>query len=157
MHGHGTRERQVRGPARPEDSPVMVVIEARRYRCVRCGAVLLVVPRELRARGLYSVATIGLALALWGLTRATAAEVRRRVNPATGLGDDGVTGWATLRRWAREVAYKRLFPSVPLPVPFTTLRRAAASAAMALSASAAPTTRGLPTEQRAFLGAAHAA
>jgi hypothetical protein len=136
---------------------VRVVIEARRYRCVRCEAVLLVVPRGLRARGLYSVAAIGLALALWGLSKATAAEVRRRVNPATGLGDDGGAGWATLRRWARDVGRKQLFPSVPLPVPLTTLRRTAASAAMALSASAAPTTRGLPMEQRAFIGAAHAA
>jgi hypothetical protein len=158
LHGHGTRERQVRGPAAPEGPAVLVCILARRYRCIPCGAVVIVVPREVRGRRVYSASAIGFALALWGLVQATAAQVRRRVCPATLLGDAAVTGWATLRRWARDVARGRLFPGVPgRPEPSATLRRGAAGAASALAASADPTTRALAIEHRAFLGAAHAA
>jgi len=106
---------------------------------------------------LYSACAIGFALALWGLAQATAAQVRRRVCPATILGDAAVTGWATLRRWARDIARGRIFPSVPTAGPSASLRRVAAGAASALAASADPTTRALPVEHRAFLGAAHAA
>jgi hypothetical protein len=137
---------------------VLVSILARRYRCVPCGAVVIVVPREVRGRRVYSASAIGFALALWALLGATAAQVRRRVCPATILGDAAVTGWATLRRWARDVVQGRLFPSAPGPPDLSaTLRRRAASAASALAASADPTTRALAIEHRAFLGAAHAA
>lgn len=157
LHGHGTRDRQVRGPGGPDEKATTIIVSARRYRCLCCGAVILVVPRGVRARRLYSVSAIGFALALWGLLQATAAEVRRRVNPATILGATAATGWVTLRRWARAVATKRLFPTVPLPDSGAPLRQVAASAAAALAACADATTRGLPLEQRAFFGAAHAA
>ena len=116
----------------------------------------IVVPREVRGRRVYSASAIGLALALWGLLGATAAQVRRRVCPATVLGAAAATGWATLRRWARDVGRGVLFPSSPAG-PAASLRRGAARAAAALAASADPTTRGLPIEHRAFLGAAQAA
>jgi len=135
----------------------MISVTARRYRCVPCGAVLLVVPRGVCGRRVYSASAIGFALALWGLVLATAAEVRRRVSPARRVGDAAVIGWATLRRWAREVARQRLFPETPGSGPSASLRRIAASAASALAASADPTTRALPLEHRAFLGATHAA
>jgi len=157
LQGHGSRERQIWGPAGPDEPPEMLSVTARRYRCVPCGAVLIVVPRGVRGRRVYSAGAIGFALALWGLTLATAAEVRRRVSPARLLGDAAVTGWATLRRWAREVARRRLFAEVPDPGPSASLRQLAASAAAALAASADPTTRALPLAHRAFLGAAHAA
>jgi hypothetical protein len=83
--------------------------------------------------------------------------VRRRVCPATILGDDAVLGWVTLRRWARAVARGDLFPSTPGAGPFAALRHVAAIAAAALAASADPTTRTLAIEHRAFFGAAHAA
>ncbi|WP_437653699.1 hypothetical protein [Sorangium sp. So ce1182] len=130
---------------------------ARRYRCLGCSAVLLVVPRGVLGRRVYSAAAIGFALALWGLALATAAEVRRRVGPARILGESAVTGWATLRRWAREVAQRRLFAQAPDQGPSASLRKSAASAAASLAASADPTTRALPIEHRAFFGAAHAA
>ena len=145
------------GPGSPTAHAETVVVPVRRYRCLPCGAVLVVVPREVRARRLYSAAAIGLALALWGLGHAAASEVRRRISPTTILGDAAVTGWVTLRRWARAVAQRRLFAATPLPAPGATLRRVAASAASALAASAAPTTRGEAIEHRAFLGAAHSA
>lgn len=135
----------------------MITIEARRFRCVPCGAVIIVVPREVHGRRVYSTSAIGFALALWGLVLATAAEVRRRVSPAKILGPTAVTGWATLRRWARDVARGGLFPPAPDPGPAASLRSIAARTATVLAASADPTTRALPSEQRAFLGAAHVA
>ena len=134
-----------------------MVVVARRYRCVPCGAVLIVVPCEVRGRRVYSACAIGLALALWGLLEATAGQVRGRVCPAKVLGAAGVTGWATLRRWARDIRRRRLFPSSPDPDPCGSLRLVAARAASALAARADPTTRALLLEQRAFLGAAQVA
>lgn len=159
LQGHGLRERQVRGPGDPDDpstDPEVVGIEGRRYRCVCCDAVLLVVPHEVLPRRHYSAAAIGLALALWGLVQATASAVRRKVSPARKLGFDA-TGWVTLRRWAKAVKQGRLFASAPSAGPSATLREVAALAATVLAASADPSTRHLPIEQRAFLGAAHAA
>jgi hypothetical protein len=157
VQGHGTRERQVCGPDAPGAAPGLIVVTARRYRCVRCSAVSIVVPREVQGRRLYSASAIGLALALWGLALATAAEVRRRVSPFKILGDAAVGGWVTLRRWARAVALRQLFPASPDPGGGVPLRRVAQSAAAALAASAAPTSRALALEHRAFLGAALAA
>jgi hypothetical protein len=157
VQGHGLRDRQVRGPPGPGDDAAVVVIMGRRYRCVCCGAVLLVVPREVLPRRQYSAAAIGLAFALWGLVQATALAVRLRVSPATALGFDAMAGWVTLRRWAKAVKERRLFASVPAAGLSATLREVAALAATALAASADSTTRHLPLEQRAFLGAAHAA
>lgn len=147
----------MRGPGGPDEAAATVVILARRFRCMACRAVILVVPCEVRARRLYSASAIAFALALWGLVRATAAEVRRRVGPAAILGDTAARGWTTLRRWARAVARGDLFPSTPPAATDGTLRSVAAGAAAALAASSDPTTRRLPDEHRAFLGAAHAA
>jgi hypothetical protein len=157
LHGHGTRERQVRGPLEPGGPPVLLVVLGRRYRCVPCGAVVIVVPRGVRGRRVYTASAIGFALALWGLALATAAEVRRRVSPAVQVGDTAAVGWATLRRWARDVARRRLFSSVLDPGPTASLRELAQRAATALAASADPTTRALASEHRAFLGAAQVA
>ncbi|WP_437737378.1 hypothetical protein [Sorangium sp. So ce1335] len=157
LQGHGRRERQVWGPANPDQPPEVISVTARRYRCLCCSAVLLVVPRGVLGRRVYSAAAIGFALALWGLALAAAAEVRRRVGPARIVGQSAVAGWATLRRWARDVAQRRLFAQAPDPGPAASLRQSAAVAAASLAASADPTTRALPLEHRAFFGAAHAA
>jgi hypothetical protein len=105
----------------------------------------------------YSAGAIGLALALWGLVHATAVTVRLRVSPAAALGFEAMAGWVTLRRWAKAVKSRRLFATVPAAGASATLREVAALAATALAASADSTTRPLSLEQRAFLGAAHAA
>jgi len=157
VQGHGLRERQVRGPLGPGEDAAIVVITGRRYRCVCCDAVLLVVPRGVLPRRQYSAAAIGFALALWGLVKATAMAVRLQISPSKVLGFNAMTGWVTLRRWAKAVKTRCLFPSAPAAGPSATLRTVAALAATALAASADPTTRRLPLEQRAFLGAAHAA
>jgi hypothetical protein len=157
LHGHGTRGRDVLHPGGPGEAATLVLIAARRYRCVPCRAVILVVPREVRGRRVYSASAIGFALALWGLVLATAAQVRRRVCPAKILGPTAAAGWITLRRWARAVARGHLFSQAPASDPTAPLRRVAASTAAALAAHADPTTRTLAIEHRALLGAAHAA
>lgn len=157
IHGHGLRERQVCGPPDPDGAPVAIVVTGRRYRCIRCDAILLVVPRGVLPRRQYSAAAIGFALALWGLVRATALVVRRRVSSAKKLGINALLGWVTLRRWAKAVRRRDLFAKAPSASPSATLRDVAAVAATALAASADPTTRHLPLEHRAFFGAAHAA
>ncbi|WP_437572430.1 hypothetical protein [Sorangium sp. So ce542] len=87
IQGHGKRERQVWGPVSPDQPPEAIAVTARRrYHCVDCGAMLLVVPRCLLGRRVYSAAAISFALALWGVALATAAEVRQRVGPARILG-----------------------------------------------------------------------
>jgi hypothetical protein len=157
IHGHGLRERQVRGPLGPGEKALTVGVPGRRYRCVVCGAVFLVVPREVLPRRQYSAEAIGFALALWGLVKATALAVRLQISPSSVIGFEAMTGWVTLRRWAKAVKNRCLFSSVPAAGPSATLRDVASLAATALAASADPTTRHLPLEQRAFLGAAHAA
>lgn len=156
LHGHGTRERSLFGPTAVGQPPSLIEIIARRYRCVACGAVLTVVPSSVLPRRRYSASAIALGLALWGLLLMPAAEVRRRVNPAKLLGASAAGGWITLRRWARGVKERHLFPTTPLPCR-STLRLAAASAAAALAGQAGPASRQRPIEQRAFETAARMA
>ena len=121
--GHGLRRRQLRGPLSPETEAEEVEILARRYRCRRCGAVLMVVPRGVLRSLLFTASAIGLALALWALHRMPAREVRRRVSPWHVVGDTAAAGWASLRRWVHEAS--RLFPSVrPSPGHWTLRQRA---------------------------------
>lgn len=156
LHGHGKRERTLLGPLEPGQPPQIVPLLVQRYRCVRCTAVLTVVPSSVLAKRRYSAAAIAYALALWGLVLASAAEVRRQVNPAERVGATAAAGWAMLRRWARAVTQRRLFATTPLPAR-STWRRVAESAAAALAGRAGPASRTRPIEQRAFEAAARAA
>jgi hypothetical protein len=155
LHGHGTRERQVLGPIDPNAKPTMVLILVRRYLCTACGAVPVVVPREVRAKRLYSASAIGIGLALWGLMKLKATDVRQRINPAkvVGVADD----WATVRRWTKNVAARKLFVDLQQPPIDSKLRIVAARAATTLAGYADAATRNLPLEHRAFIGAAHVA
>jgi hypothetical protein len=76
------------------------VIECRRYRCVRCGAVLTVVPRGVAPRRHYGHAAFAMALTLWAIERDPVATVRGRVC-AWPITSESVTRWPTLQRWAR--------------------------------------------------------
>lgn len=155
IHGHGLRERQVRGPSAPDAPPATIGIFVRRYLCTACGAVPVVVPREVRAKRLYSASAIGFGLALWGLMNLKATEVRQSINPAKifGVADD----WVTLRRWAKDVASGKLFVDLPRPPIDSKLRTVSARAATALAGHADASTRGLPLEHRSFYGAMHVA
>lgn len=159
IHGDGTRARQLRGPLSAAGTPVLFTIAARRYECQRCGACMLVVPREVLPWRLYTASAIGLALALWALLGRPEGEVRQRVSPLTYVGAAALGSFETLRRWAKDTcrdaggpAPPRLFASAraqALDPPQGTLRRHAERAAAGLVALAPS---GLGVCAAAFVG-----
>ncbi|HLK38376.1 MAG TPA: transposase family protein [Polyangiaceae bacterium] len=151
VHGDGTRERQVRGPETADGRPSMTSVRVRRYECQRCGACMLVVPRELLPRRLYTASAIGLALAIWALLGATEAVVRARISPFEVVGATACGSWVTLRRWASDSAHGRLFATSRAPPKDFTLRQHAERAAAALCALAPA---GLSTAGATFVGGA---
>jgi hypothetical protein len=127
----------------------------RRYRCIRCRAVLAVAPAETLTRRLYSAAAIAWALALYGLSLLAPAAVRELVSPWQVVDASSATRWRTLSRWCTAVA-AGLFTRLP-PLTGTTPRQAAAAAAAALSAFAVPVPEPPSMDVLAFHGAARAA
>jgi transposase len=152
LHGHGLRERDQWGPVELGDASAVVGLLARRYRCQSCGAVIVVLPRGVVRRRLYSAGAIAIALALWAVTGLAPAAVRARVSPHRIVGPTAASGWASLRRWSRAVRAERLFPVVRALPAGATLRQVAARAATTLAAFA-PVAGGLSVESAAFLGA----
>jgi hypothetical protein len=112
---------------------------------------MVVVPRELLPRRLYTGSAIGLALALWSIVGATEGATRTRVSPFAIVGAAAVSRWRTLRRWATDAGAGRLFAVSRAPPPGFTCRQHAERAAAALVALAPA---GLPIEQAAFVGGA---
>ncbi len=114
---------------------------------------MLVVPREILARRLYTASAIGFALALWALVGATEAVVRTRVSPLPFVGTAAQGSWVTLRRWAAATADGRLFATATSRAPPARLsrRHQAERAAAALVAIAPP---GSSVEIGAFAGGA---
>jgi hypothetical protein len=114
---------------------------------------MLVVPREILPRRLYTAPAIGLALCLWGLLAATTAAVRRRVSPLLVVGATAHGTWITLHRWAIAMTERRLFATVTSrapPSPTMTRRRQAERGIAAIVALAPDE----PTlEAAAFTGA----
>lgn len=155
LHGHGSRERQLRGPLEPGGPPVLVLIRLRRYLCRGCGTVVTVAPRTAVRKRLFTAAAIGLALALWAVVRLPEAEVRRRVSPLACIGSAAAAGWTALTRWTRAISEGRLFPAVRFAPDGWSPRRVAERAATTLAALAPPSA-GVPLEALAFLGAARA-
>jgi hypothetical protein len=144
MHGHGLRERQVRGPPEADAAPTVIVVQCRRYRCLGCGAILLVVPRGIAPRKHYGHAAISMAFALWGLVGRTAWEVRTQVC-AWRIPSAAATGWATLRRWAQAAgAASGATQRTPSAV--------AARVAQIAIGRAPPCARGAPLWAQAFAG-----
>jgi hypothetical protein len=103
LHGHGGRDRWVLGVVALGERPVDVVVRARRYACQRCGAVLLVVPRELGPARRYALVAIALAIAGVAMGE-PATKLRARLAPGATF----ETGWASLGRWLRAVAAGKL-------------------------------------------------
>lgn len=129
--------------------PVEVVVAARRYRCLSCGAVMLVVPTEMDARLLYSRAAVAMALVL--LAEGVAiADIRARVSPWRPAGADVVHHWTTLGRWVRMAREGLLFRGIRGPPHATTLRRAAAHVAAQLVGRSPSSSRSEPPFSRAF-------
>jgi hypothetical protein len=152
LHGHGLRERHQWGPAEFGGAPAQLGILLRRYICQSCGAVVVVGPRGVVRRRLYSAGAIALALALYGIAGLAPAEVRRQVSPLRIVGPTAAAGWASLRRWSRAVRARTLFPAIRALPANATLRQVAARAATTLAAYA-PGSAGLSIESAAFLGA----
>lgn len=145
--GHGLRGRDVEGPDEPGAAPASRAVLARRYRCLGCGAVLVVVPRGV-ARGLrYTLDAIGYALALWGYAHRTAERVRRAVSAATARGLSAPWQWSSLRRWAARA--ERIFGS-GTPTTSGTLRDRGRQVATWLTARAPLPTGQVPRD--AFFG-----
>jgi len=130
---------------------MMTTVRARRYECQRCGACMLVVPREILPRRLYTACAIGLALALWALLGMTEAAVRTRVSPFAVVGAAACDGWITLRRWAADASRGRLLATSRASPEAFTLRQHAERAAAGLEALAPP---GHARHHAAFAGAA---
>jgi hypothetical protein len=115
---------------------------------------MLVVPRELLPRRLYTASAIGFALALWALLGATEAAVRTRVSPLGFVGTAAQGTWITLRRWAAATAQGLLFATATSRAPPSaraSRRQQAERAAAALVALAPP---GSSLEVAAFAGGA---
>lgn len=89
------------GPEELGGRSVVGSITVRRYRCQRCAAVLVVVPRGVLPRLRYGAVAIALALALWAVEGLPASAVRAKVSPFRYLGHDARRGWRSLSRWAR--------------------------------------------------------
>jgi hypothetical protein len=144
LHGHGHRDRQLCGPPDPGSAPRWIVIECRRYLCVRCGAVLTVVPRGVAPRRHYGHAAIAMALTLWAIVREPVAAVRRRVC-AWAITVEAVTRWRTLERWAH--AARRSLGDTSL-----SLIAAAARTGQIAIGRAPPSLRSAPRAVQAFAG-----
>lgn len=132
--GHGSRERQVRGPAGPHGEPEIRVIVIRRYRCRLCGGLTTVLPRGLTARRHYSASAIGLSLCLYGMRRLSVGETRQRV--CTWPIGFETERWTTLPGWVAAIEEGRLFPGVRACPPSFTIRERAERAAATLCALA---------------------
>jgi hypothetical protein len=112
---------------------------------------MVVVPRELLPRRLYTASAIGLALAVWALMGATEAATRARVSPFAIVGAAAQGRWMTLRRWATDAGAGRLLTAARAPPAGFVRRQHAERAAAALVALAPP---GLAVDAAAFAGAA---
>ena len=154
LHGHGLRSRQLRGPPAPGAPPGDCVIQARRYACQHCPAILTVVPCETVPRRHYAATAIAFALALYGVCNQSHADVRAQVSPSKIVGVRAARRWSTLSRWIDAVAERALFTQVPAMPSRSPRRDVATRAAMAIGAHAPPSVQTGALEVRAFLGAA---
>jgi len=134
LHGHGLRERQVRGIASPFEPPALLTVQGRRYACQRCGAILLVVPAAVGPCRLFDLATIAFALARWLGDGVASRVVRDEVSPLRFIGDSARRAWSQLRRWGRR-AVEILRPPRPVALDGTV---ASARRALEAVASCAP-------------------
>jgi transposase len=154
LHGHGQRQRQVRGPLQPGGKPVEVVLTLRRYLCQSCQATMTVGPMGLLTRRLFSAAAMGLALCLWGLDKQKEAAVYEQVNCWRRPAEQARKGWRQLGRWVLGIVQGRLFGGLLPGSPPQTPRAVAERAAAALAARCSPVLGTAPMSQQVFWGAA---
>jgi len=129
LHGHGTRERVVRGVLAHDRSPAFHEVLLRRYRSTCCGVTCTVAPADVLPYKRFGAVSIALVLAYYGVLREALARVRERLNPIPQRGFDD-EGWRAARRWIATVT--ALFADVrPAPDDWT-LRQVAERAAMTI-------------------------
>jgi hypothetical protein len=95
---------------------------------------------------------IAYALALWAIEQRPAASVRAACSPQRAFGFDTITGWVSLRRWAR--AARSLWGCIRAWPARWTARRVAERVAATLAAHAPVATSDLAAA--AFFGGVHA-
>lgn len=156
LHGHGSKERQQRGPPTATGEPTVVTLMVRCYHCQGCRAVIRSAPRTVCYRRLYSAPAIALALALWGVARLTVAEVRGRISPWKVIGNSAPKRWPTLRKWATAVKARAMLVCVRQCPDHFTLRQVAERAATTLAGLCPSDLSGLGLSAQTFIGAAHA-
>ncbi len=157
LHGHGLRSREQRGPLEPGARPVSVEVFCRRYQCQRCSAVVLVAPRGVLARRLYSASAIALALSLWAVMGVSEEQVRQRTSPwiPSQRDEEGVVDhWPSLWRWSRALTRGRLFGPPAAARASPTLRGTAAQVVSWLAGHAPVRARDHGFAAQAFAGAA---
>lgn len=115
LHGHGRRERIYSESQESGRSEALSVLHMRRYRCRQCKAVVSVGPWDLLPRGLYTVITICLALALWG-NGESLGTIRLTMGAWSLVGFAAQGRWETLRRWARRACQGKIFNQVQVPL-----------------------------------------
>jgi hypothetical protein len=147
LHGHGLRERQLRGVRAPFEPPALLAVLARRYACQRCGAILLVVPAAVAPRRLFDLATIAFALGRWLHAGVASRAVRAEVSPLPFVGDSARRAWSQLRRWARRAA-EILRPPRPVAADGSVATTLAVLGAVAATAPLSLASR--PLAERAF-------
>jgi hypothetical protein len=103
---------------------------------------------------LFSAPAIAWALALYGLAKVAASEVRRRVSPWTIVGATSAGTWPSLKRWIRAVREGRLFSAVRRCPAGWSPRQVAERVAATLAAIALPADRDQHLDHRVWHGAA---
>jgi hypothetical protein len=131
------------------------VIQARRYDCQHCPAVITVVPCETAPRKHYAATAIAFALGLYGIGAASHVEVRTQVSSSRVVGVSATRRWVTLSRWIDAVSARDLFAPLPAMPPDRPRREIARRAAMAIGAHAPPSLQTGSLAERAFFGVAH--
>ena len=96
LHGHGLRPRTVFTLVGGRTK--IVEILARRYVCLACDAVVLVLPADVARRHLYTRIVIAAALAQWSHGGLSARAVRACFG-AFVIQGHAATGWPSLGRW----------------------------------------------------------
>ena len=98
--GHGLRTLTVWGALAPGERPSLIEVAGRRFRCLECSCVCLVVPRGVWPGHVYLGTAVVLALARWAFAMQPPSSVRAALSPLRRVGHS-VVGWPSLRRWAR--------------------------------------------------------
>lgn len=155
VQGHGLRARQRWGPvdAEPTTTPTITMLMQRRYRCVRCRAIVVVRPKGELSQKRYTASAIVLALWLWSCELLRDDAVRTRSSPSVTRGMSRPERWPTLRRWAKAAGAGELWSSVRGEASWT-LRQCAERAARVIEQLADAAIG--PPQHRVFAAVVHA-